>query len=610
MAGDEPMIVVLGPLGGGTSAVASVLRQLGVFMGRGFDASYRELHEIWEDADISQLIRRAISLPTAQLQMEPSLFQEKLRSWADDHRRAARAAGSRPGVKHPLLCVAVDLLPGAWGPIVPVVVDRPFAKVAATLSRLEWFQDQQEREATTRRLIAARDLSLANSPKVTVDFEELRASPLTVVRRLVDELGLDVTEAQVQAAVDSVVKPPDVPKDVDPFQRFIDELLPAVERDPEDLRSVSMLAQVYFDSRDFVNARKWFARMIELSAGAGEETFLAMFRVAQSMEELGVPWHEVQDAYLLAWEFRPTRAEPLYCIARHHFNEKHYRLSYLFAAHAAEIPRPDDDMVLPYPDIYVWRAADAQAKSAFCNDEHLDAFMLWRALLARPDIPDGERQRIAESRDQAVPAMLEAVSQYPDALVRNLIGAQTDADVTVSLIVGPDLVDAQQTLNSFLNCCADVEYVGRFLAIDVGLSATDREMLQALYEFLEFLEPGSGDAPGTQLEQIRGHIQGRLWLHLGQSWRFFAPENLIGRLAGVLDAEPSVFQVAVNLADAATLTGVSAPEDMARRAFGAGRYVMTNSVARGPAMFDTARFDQAAGLGTASLDEVLCIAAP
>jgi hypothetical protein len=101
MALDEPIIVVLGPLGGGTSAVASVLRHLGVFMGPGFDASYRELHQTWEDRDISLLCRRAVSMPGLQLQMEPLQFQEKLRSWADDHRRAARAAGLRPGVKHP-----------------------------------------------------------------------------------------------------------------------------------------------------------------------------------------------------------------------------------------------------------------------------------------------------------------------------------------------------------------------------------------------------------------------------------------------------------------------------------------------------------------------------
>lgn len=615
MADDEPMIVVLGPLGGGTSAVASVLRQLGVYMGRGFDASYRELHEIWEDGEISRLIRRAISLPTAQLQMDPLLFQEKLRNWADDHRRAARAAGSRPGVKHPLLCVAVDLLPGAWGPIVPVVVERPFAKVAATLKRLEWFADEQEREATTRHLIAARDLSLANTAKVIVDFEELRASPATVIRRLVDELGLEVTEAQVEAAVNSVVGTAAMPRDVDPFQRFIDELLPAVERNPEDLRSVSMLAQVYFDSRDFVNARRWFERMLELSAGAGEETFLAMFRIAQSMEELGTPWHEVQDAYLLAWDFRPTRAEPLFCIARHHFNENHHRLAYLFGQYAAGVPRPDDDMILPYPDIYAWRATDVLAKSAFCLGEHTEAFMLWRELLAGRDLPDSERQRIAASRDEAVPAMLEALSYYPDELAHNLIRGRhnrvrgrQNAEVTVSLIAGPDMIRTQDTLNSFLNCCLDVSQVDRFLAVDAGLRAADREILQALYGFLEFVDAGPDVASGTGSADIRKHIHGRFWLHLDQNWRFFAPENLITRLTAVLDAEPHVVQVGINLADAKSLNGASAPDNTVRRTPDAGRYVLTEATARGPAMVDSTRLDHA-GLQSASLDEVLCIAA-
>ena len=91
---------------------------------------------------------------------------------------------------------------------------------------------------------------------------------------------------------------------------------------------------------------------------------------------------------MLAWEFRPTRAEPFYCIARHYFNEKRYRLGYLFAERAAGIPLPADDMIVPYPDVYTWRAADVQARCGFCIGEHIEAFTLWRRLLARPDIPD------------------------------------------------------------------------------------------------------------------------------------------------------------------------------------------------------------------------------
>ena len=43
-----------------------------------------------------------------------------------------------------------------------------------------------------------------------------------------------------------------------------------------------MLGKVDFDSGDFVNARKWYERMIEVGGCSDEETFLAMFRIAES----------------------------------------------------------------------------------------------------------------------------------------------------------------------------------------------------------------------------------------------------------------------------------------------------------------------------------------
>jgi len=173
-----------------------------------------------------------------------------------------------------------------------------------------------------------------------------------------------------------------------------------------------------------------------------------------------------------------------------------------------------------------------------------------------------------------------------------------------------------------------VSRVGRFLVLDAGLPAQDRTTLCERYGFLEFARWGPADEPGAQLAQLRSQIDGRYWLHLGEGWRFFAPENVITRLTAVLEAEAQVFQVGINFADAVKLTGASAPEAAMRRTPDAGRYVLTEEVACGPAMFDTARLDRAggvhaidqdpfaalgrraitAGLRTASLDEVLCIA--
>jgi hypothetical protein len=412
------------------------------------------------------------------------------------------------------------------------------------------------------------------------------------------------------------------------YARDRDLLLAEVERNPDDTRSVFYLAQSYFDLGDFLNAREWYTRRVDLG-GWDEEVFCAMFRVAESMSHLGVPWPDVQDAYLQAWEFRPTRAEPLYAIAWHYRSIQRYRLGYLFAQRAAEIPLPERDSLFLRADVYAWRAADEQAVCASWIDKHNEAFTLWRRLLARPDLPDEDRRRIAANRDVSAPAMIEAALSYPDTLVRSLVTGRRDAEVTVSLITGQDLGAAERTLNSFLRCCVDVVRVGRFLVVDAGLSPEDRAMLQGRYPFLEFVQRGPADGPGARLAQIAGQIGGRFWLHLGQGWRFFAPESFVTRLSAVLEAEPEVFQVGINFADAVKLTAANAAEDAVRRAADAGRYVLADVVASGPAMFDTARLDRVGGidgidadpiselgrraaavkLRTASLDEVLCIRA-
>jgi len=595
----EPIIVVLGPWCGGTSAVAKVLNHLGVLMGTRFDVGIRELDDTWEDSDLSLLCRRAFSEPGGQLLMDVPTMRARLRDWAVNHRHAASIAGRRPGVKHPALCIAVDHIREAWGPFVPVVVDRPAANVVASLNRLGWWTDEKERTESTAHLVAARDLALAGVATVRVDFEELRSAPTTVIRRLADELGLEITDAQFNAAVSSVVPAADVPRD-DPHQRLIERFVAEAESNPDDPLPVHMLAQLYFNKQDFANARRYSERLIEIGTD-DENTFLAILRIAQSMEKLDIPWLDVQDVYLRAWEFRPTRAEPFYGIARHYTAAKRYRLGYLFAERAAQIPLPADDLVVHDAAIYAWRATDEQAVCASAVGKHPEAFSLCRQLLSRPDIPDNERNRIAANRDVSVPAMLEATSLYSETLVRNVINGPRDSDVTVSLIAGPDWHTTAATLDSFLQCCVDATKVERFLIFDHGQTAGDRAILAQRYGFLDFVECGEG-------AELRDHIRGRYWFDLDYGWRFFAPDSYITRLTAILDAESEVFQVGINLNDATSLSGVSAPETSVCRTPDGGRYVLTGVMAEGPAMYDTGRLDQAASLDVAAtLDEVLCI---
>lgn len=419
------------------------------------------------------------------------------------------------------------------------------------------------------------------------------------------------------------------------YARDRDLLLAAVERNPGDDRSVFYLAQSYFDLGDHANALSWYAKRVEMG-GWDEEVYYSLFRVAEAMSELGMPWPAVQDAYLRAWEFRPTRAEPLHAIARQYRLQERYHPGHLFAERAARIPFPEGESLFVGHEVYTWRAIDEQAVCASMLGKHLEAFTLCRQLLgsgeleiaqqcanvvAGQTIPGDERARIAANRDVEVPALLTAVTAYPSERVHWLAANPCDSDVTVSLVAGPDREVAELTLNSLVWCCQDVEVVGRFLVIDVGLSDRDRQMLAERYPFLDF-KPGK--VVGVdQLSEIRRRVNGRYWLHLGEGWRFFAPERLITRLTAVLEAEPGVVQVGINFEDADELTGRTAPDAVVQRGGDAGRYVLTDTSSSGPSMFDLSRFDQtdtgrvsgphdrssAPGFRTATLDEVLCISA-
>ncbi len=198
-------------------------------------------------------------------------------------------------------------------------------------------------------------------------------------------------------------------RNLDPqkYERDRDLLLAEVHRNPDDVRSVFYLAQSYFDLGDFDNARHWYARRAEMG-GFAEEVYYALFRVAESMWSLSAPWPEVQDAYLRAWEYRPTRAEPLYVIAYRYRTDQRYALGYLFAERAAQIPLPEQDVLFVSDEVYAWRALDEQAVCASWIGKNSEALTLFRRLLTTSRLPEHERSRIAANCDFCARALVES----------------------------------------------------------------------------------------------------------------------------------------------------------------------------------------------------------
>ena len=391
-------------------------------------------------------------------------------------------------------------------------------------------------------------------------------------------------------------------KDPEKYARDAALLLVEVERDPGDVRSVFYLAQSFFDAGDFGAALQWYERRIELG-GWDQEVYYSLVRVAESMVALGRSWGEVQDAYLRAWEFRPSRAEALCAVAQRYRVERRWELGFVFARRAAEIPFPVGDTLFVNSEVYSWRALDELAICASWVGEHGVAFESCRRLIASADLPDGHRGRVAVNRDFSVPAMVQAALVEPGEVKKRLVAGGGESDVVVCVVAGSDVEAVVQTIDSFVNCCTDVWRVGRFVVVGGGLSEGDRVLLGARYGFVGFAGAGEGEEKKKKGKKVASGVGGwgRYCLQVGAGWRFFAPEDYVSRLISVFEAEPDVVQVGVNFEDAQQLTGRVAAEAVVRRAAGAGRYVLGDGVINGPAMIDIARLPSLAGGGVDAL---------
>jgi tetratricopeptide (TPR) repeat protein len=184
------------------------------------------------------------------------------------------------------------------------------------------------------------------------------------------------------------------------FARDIDLLTKALEAEPENARYVFYLAQSYRDSGEPAQAIECYRRRAAMG-GWAEEVWYALFQIGVLGERLGAGDSHIVPAYLAAWQFRPSRAEPLVALAAYHrkTGDRHH-LADLFARQALAIPLTSD-MLFVEESAYGWAALDEAAVAAYWVGDHARSAALSQKLLSRQDVPAEHRDRIVANLGHA-----------------------------------------------------------------------------------------------------------------------------------------------------------------------------------------------------------------
>lgn len=135
------------------------------------------------------------------------------------------------------------------------------------------------------------------------------------------------------------------------YQRDVEQLLRALDEEPNDARTIFYLAQSYAVAGEPQLAIEYYQQYVKIG-GWPEEAWFALFQIAEIKQQLGREWHEVLAAYLDAYQFRPSRAEPLYRIAIRYRWQGSFHLAHLFLQQAAAIPYPEQDYLFVEERLY------------------------------------------------------------------------------------------------------------------------------------------------------------------------------------------------------------------------------------------------------------------
>ncbi len=158
-----------------------------------------------------------------------------------------------------------------------------------------------------------------------------------------------------------------------------------LEKEPGNSRYVFYLALSYENAKEYELALKNYEKRASMG-GWDQEVYQALYCSAKLKELLHKSPEAIIEAYSKAYSFRPSRAEPLYHLARHYAKAKNYGLAYVVSTFALSIPVSRDLMPIEQW-IYEYGLLFEAAKNAYEIGKYEEAKTAYEKLLLKQNLP-------------------------------------------------------------------------------------------------------------------------------------------------------------------------------------------------------------------------------
>ena len=297
--------------------------------------------------------------------------------------------------------------------------------------------------------------------------------------------------------------------------------------DPLTERYCFYAGQSYFDCHDYENSMKYYEKRLEFK-GWYEEMYFTYNKIAHCLVRLKRSEKEIVKAFLKAHTYLPSRVEPLFDLSEYYLSINNYERACYYLSKAIRIPYPSNQILFLHRDIYEWRAKYVYIIALSKFGKYKEAYDLadkyhslyvkeWPRFeaLKMSLVNNIENEYINYDKNR-----VDIISKYLQTNKKN------NVTFTVTTCKRFDLFE--KTMNSFINCCADVLNIDRWLVVDDNSSPDDRNKMKELYPFCEFiLKTPEQKGHAVSMNMIRSLVTSPYILHMEDDWKFFVKKNYI-----------------------------------------------------------------------------------
>ncbi|MBK9261950.1 MAG: glycosyltransferase [Polyangiaceae bacterium] len=186
-------------------------------------------------------------------------------------------------------------------------------------------------------------------------------------------------------------------------QRYLEMLMASFAKDSKNSRTVFYLAQTLRDLGRVDEALEYYEKRVSMGGGWEEEIFYSLYQIAVLVDRHN-DWGTGFQAYVRAWEYRPSRLEPVYHIVHRLRRRREFHTAIVFAHPALSQPYPSNDVLFVHRWMYTY---GMPLEYAYCCVElglYEQAITACDIVRARSDVPE---RALAEANRLRARAMAE-----------------------------------------------------------------------------------------------------------------------------------------------------------------------------------------------------------